>query len=68
LKIYYSSVNAHLKQTNAEIICLTIDLWGGVDRADLEELAKSFGARSIVVDGRATFARDAVLPAIHANA
>ncbi len=56
------------KSTNTEVFCLTIDLGCGVDRADLEELARQFGARSIVVDGRAAFARDAVLSAIRANA
>lgn len=56
------------KQSKAEVICLTVDLGDGVDRVDLGELAKRFGARSIVVDGRAAFARDAVLPAIRANA
>ncbi len=56
------------KQAKVEVICLTVDLGDGVDRADLDEIAKNFGARSIVVDGRAAFARDAVLPAIRANA
>lgn len=52
----------------AEVICLTVDLGDGVNRADLDELAKRFGARSIVVDGRDRFAHDAILPAIRANA
>ena len=52
----------------AEVICLTVDLGDGVNRADLEEFAKRFGARSIVVDGRKRFAHAAVLPAIRANA
>lgn len=56
------------KHTETEVICLTVDLGEGVDRSDLEELAKHFGARSIVMDGRESFARDAVLPAIQTNA
>jgi argininosuccinate synthase len=52
----------------AEVICLTVDLGDGVNRADLNELAERFGARSIVVDGRNRFANEAVLPAIRANA
>lgn len=52
----------------AEVICLTVDLGDGVNRADLDELAKRFGARSIVVDGRNRFANEAVIPAIRANA
>ncbi|RDS82495.1 argininosuccinate synthase-related protein [Dyella psychrodurans] len=56
------------RSAGTEIFCLTIDLGCGVNRSDLEELAHRFGARSIVVDGRATFARDAVLSAIRANA
>jgi argininosuccinate synthase len=56
------------KQPNVEIFCLTVDLGAGVDCADLADLASRFGAKSIVVDGRASFAQDAVLPAIHANA
>jgi argininosuccinate synthase len=55
-------------QRSAEVICLTVDLGDGVNRTDLDEIAKRFGARSIVVDGREAFARDAVLPAIRANA
>ncbi len=55
-------------QGAAEVICLTVDLGDGVNRADLDELAERFGARSIVVDGRDRFAHDAVLPAIRANA
>ena len=55
-------------QGATEVICLTVDLGDGVNRADLDELANRFGARSIVVDGRERFARDAVLPAIRANA
>ena len=52
----------------AEVICLTVDLGDGVNRADLDELAKRFGAHSIVVDGRDRFVHEAVLPAIRANA
>lgn len=56
------------KQGRAEVVCLTIDLGDGVDRSDLDDLAKRFGARSVVVDGRQSFANDAVLPALRANA
>ena len=56
------------KQPKAEIICLTVDMGDGVDREDLANIAGFFGAKSIVVDGRASFAKDAVLPAIAANA
>lgn len=55
-------------QDKAEIICLTVDLGDGVNHSDLDELARNFGARSIVVDGRDRFVRDAVVPAIRANA
>ncbi len=56
------------KHPKAEVICLTVDLGDGIDRTDLDNIASFFGAKSIVVDGRETFARDAVLPAIQANA
>lgn len=56
------------KQSDVKIFCLTVDLGDGVERADLADLASRFGAKSIVVDARASFAQDAVLPAIRANA
>jgi argininosuccinate synthase len=45
------------KHSKAEIICLTVDMGDGVDREDLSNLACFFGAKSIVVDGRASFAK-----------
>lgn len=51
-----------------EIIALTIDLGDGVDRDDLRDIAGRFGAKSVVIDGRSVFARDAVVPAIRAHA
>lgn len=53
---------------DCDIVALTVDLGDGVNRDDLAEIAKQFGARSIVIDGQNAFAQDAVLPAIRANA
>jgi argininosuccinate synthase len=53
---------------DCEIVALTVDMGDGVNREDLAELAQQFGARSVVIDGQKTFAQDAVLPAIRANA
>jgi len=55
-------------RTASEVICLTVDLGDGVNRDDLDALAKHFGARAIVGNGRERFAHGAVLPAIRANA
>ncbi|MBS7422901.1 MULTISPECIES: argininosuccinate synthase-related protein [Pseudomonas syringae group] len=54
--------------SNCEVIALTIDLGDGVNHEDLNFIASHFGARSIVLDGRETFAREAVLPALRCNA
>lgn len=51
-----------------EIVALTVDLGDGVNRDDLQAIAARFGARSVVIDAREAFARDAVLPALRANA
>jgi len=56
------------KQSKIEVICLTVDLGDVIDREELSEIAANFGAISIVVDGRKTFAQDAVLSAIQAQA
>lgn len=56
------------KNKACEVIALTIDLGDGVNQGDLNEIAARFGAQSIVVDGRESFARDAVLPALRSNA
>jgi argininosuccinate synthase len=61
-------LKALARQGRAEVVCLTVDLGDGVDRSDLSALASQFGARSVVVDGRESFAHDAVLPALRANA
>ncbi len=54
---------------DAEVITLTIDLGGGSIRSDVEERAKRAGASKVViVDGRETFVRDFVLPALKAGA
>ncbi|MGG1948568.1 argininosuccinate synthase-related protein [Trinickia sp. NRRL B-1857] len=56
------------KYRNCEVTALTVDLGDGVNRDDLAMIASHFGARSVIVDGRETFAHDAVLSAIRCNA
>ncbi|EBB1562118.1 argininosuccinate synthase [Salmonella enterica] len=56
------------KYEHCEVIALTIDMREGVEREDLANIAGHFGARSIVIDGREIFAREAVLPALRCNA
>lgn len=51
-----------------KVTALAIDLGEGVNVSDLREIADRFGANLRVIDGRAAFAQDAVLPAIQANA
>lgn len=56
------------RSKDLEIICLTVDLGDGVNQDDLRSIAKQFDATSIVVDGKERFVREAVLPAMQANA
>ncbi|CAB3753187.1 MULTISPECIES: argininosuccinate synthase-related protein [Burkholderia] len=56
------------KHRSLEVTALTVDLGDGVNRDDLKLIASHFGAKSLVIDGRQTFARDAVLPALRCNA
>jgi argininosuccinate synthase len=51
-----------------DVIALTVDLGDGVDRMELQQIASYFGARSLVVDAQDVFAKEAVLPALRANA
>jgi argininosuccinate synthase len=56
------------KQSGVEVTCLTVDLGDVIDREELSEVAANFGAKSIVIDGKETFAQNAVLSAIQAQA
>lgn len=56
------------RHRDCEVTALTVDLGDGVNRDDLAMIASHFGARSLVIDGRQLFARDAVLPALRCNA
>jgi len=56
------------RHRGCEVTALTVDLGDGVNRDDLAMIASHFGARSLVIDGRHAFARDAVLPALRCNA
>ncbi|HEU0200691.1 MAG TPA: argininosuccinate synthase-related protein [Burkholderiaceae bacterium] len=57
-----------LAHAQCKVTALSIDLGEGVHRTDLAEIADHFGADLLVIDGRDVFARDAVLPAIRAQA
>jgi argininosuccinate synthase len=57
------------EQLRAEIIAVTIDIGQGHDLADIRERALAAGAvRAHVLDARDEFAREYILPALHAGA
>jgi argininosuccinate synthase len=58
-----------LKSSNTcEVIALTVDLGDDIDENNIQMITKKFGVRSIIVDAKLKFARDAILYAIKANA
>lgn len=56
------------KHKNVQIVCLTVDLGDVIDKSELKEIAESFGAISVIIDGREEFLNKALLPAIQAQA
>ena len=65
----WRAIAATAAARGAEIVTLTIDLGQGTDVEDVRDAALAGGAvRAHVLDVREEFARDYVLPALHANA
>lgn len=58
----------YLANSGCRVTALSINLGDGTNYDDLERITKHFGAKLAVIDGRQTFANDALLPAIRANA
>jgi len=57
-----------LANSGCRVTALSINLGDGTNYEDLERITKHFGAHLVVIDGQQTFANDAALPAIRANA
>jgi argininosuccinate synthase len=55
-------------KAGGRVTALTIDLGDHIDREELRRVAAKFGADSVVIDGRSNFIKDAVIPAVNANA
>lgn len=65
----WAAIVATAAARGAEIVTLTLDLGQGADLEDVRDAALAAGAaRAHVLDVRQEFARDYVLPALHANA
>jgi argininosuccinate synthase len=65
----WAAIAATAAARGAEIVTLTLDLGQGADLEDVRDAALAGGAvRAHVLDVREEFARDYVLPALHANA
>ncbi|MEN1939373.1 argininosuccinate synthase-related protein [Paenibacillus sp. 102] len=56
------------KQRCKEVIALTVDLGDDVNYVDIQNLAKQFGAHSVILDKRQEFVEQFVAPAIAAHA
>ena len=63
-----SYILSHLQRVNCETTALVVNLGGDLDLDQLSDTARAFGARLEVVDARDQFAREAVVPAIRAQA
>lgn len=63
-----SYVLKELSQRNLRVTALSVDLGEGCRTQDLHEIADFFGAHLTIVDAREMFAREAVAPAICAQA
>lgn len=65
----WAAIAAAAAARHAEIVTLTLDLGQGADLEEVRDGALAAGAvRAHVLDVREEFARDYVLPALHANA
>jgi len=65
----WAAIAAHAAARGAEIVTLTLDLGQGADLEEVRDRARAGGAlRAHVLDAREEFARDYVLPALHAGA
>lgn len=57
-----------LADSDCRVTALAVDLGGGVNTADMQQIAAHFGAELLVIDGQQAFAEEIVLPALRANA
>jgi argininosuccinate synthase len=63
-----SYVLKELAQRRLRVTALSVDVGEGCQMQDLQEIADFFGANLKVIDAKETFAREAVAPAIRAQA